>query len=156
MSFSKLAWFTAAREVLKGDKAAREILEGCETAGEALTYNVWVGSLPELQSSSGFCSMWSKVRGFIADNIYLYEYLISCLIILSLFRMARPSLCHTGFEFRRSPRALALALAFQIQGKQGGTLQGDPELNLVVQVPSNNENPLTIVKQWHCRNVNQH
>ena len=28
-----------------------------------------------------------------------------------------------GFEFRRSPRALALALAFQIQGKQGGTLQ---------------------------------
>ena len=70
--------------------------------------------------------------------------------------MARPSLCHTGFEFRRSPRALALAFAFQIQGKQGGTLQGDPELNLVVQVPSNNENPLTVVKQWHCRNVNQH
>ena len=72
--------------------------------------------------------------------------------------MARPSLCRTGFEFRRSPRALALA--FQIRGKQGGTLQGegegDPEFNVAVQVPSNNENLLTIVKQWHCRNVNQH
>ena len=57
--------------------------------------------------------MWSKVRGFIAYNKYnIYpEYLISCLIILSLFRMARLSLCRTGFEFRRSPRALALALA---------------------------------------------
>ena len=58
---------TAAREVLKGDKAARETPE---TAGEALTYAVWVDSLPELQSSSGFCSMWSKVRGIIAYNKY--------------------------------------------------------------------------------------
>ena len=49
-------------------KAARETLE---TAGEALTYAVWVDSLPELQSSSGFCSMWSKVRGFIAYNKYM-------------------------------------------------------------------------------------